>query len=135
NKLPNNFNTERSTSIGNGQYPQIVKEGTPIGSFFGFRYLGVWASDEDVVAKDADENILIDGEGNPKPLSYTDTYTFKGGDPIYEDVNHDGLINLNDVVYLGDSNPNLIGGFGTSLKYRNFDFSTSFHYRLGFDII
>ncbi|MFW5878097.1 MAG: SusC/RagA family TonB-linked outer membrane protein, partial [bacterium] len=27
------------------------------------------------------------------------------------------------------------GGFGTSVNYRNFDFSTSFHYRLGFDII
>ncbi len=135
NKVPENFNTERSTSIGNGQYPQIVKEGTPIGSFFGFRYLGVWSSDEDVVAKDAKGNILIDENGKPKPFRYTDTYTFKGGDPIYEDVNHDGLINLNDVVYLGDSNPNLIGGFGTLVKYKNFDFSANFHYRLGFDII
>lgn len=33
NKLPENFNTERSTSIGNGQYPLRVVEGEPIGSF------------------------------------------------------------------------------------------------------
>jgi hypothetical protein len=39
------------------------------------------------------------------------------------------------VVYLGDSNPNFIGGMGTSLKYKSFDFSMSFHYRIGFDII
>ncbi|MBT6004423.1 MAG: hypothetical protein HOG79_01785 [Prolixibacteraceae bacterium] len=135
NKLPENFNSERSTSIGNEQYPLRVVEGEPIGSFFGFRYLGVWASDEDVVARDADGNTLHDSEGRPIPLRYTDSYTFKGGDPIYEDINNDGKIDLNDVVYIGDSNPNFIGGFGTTVKYKNFDFSTSFHYRLGFDIV
>ncbi len=135
NKLPDNFSTERSTSIGNGQYPRLVQEGEPIGSFFGFRYLGVWVNDEDVVARDADGNIMQDSEGRPIPLRYSDTYIFKGGDPIYEDVNYDGVIDLNDVVYLGDSNPNYIGGFGTNLKYKRFDFSMAFHYRLGFDIV
>ncbi|MCF6357831.1 MAG: SusC/RagA family TonB-linked outer membrane protein [Draconibacterium sp.] len=134
-KLPENFNTERSTAIGNGQYPRRVVEGEPIGSFFGFRYLGVYASDEDVVARDADNNIIHDSEGRPIPMRYSDSYTFKGGDPIYEDINKDGKIDLNDVVYIGDSNPSFIGGFGTTLKYKNFDFSASFHYRLGFDII
>jgi TonB-linked SusC/RagA family outer membrane protein len=135
NELPENFNTERSTSIGNGEYPQIVMEGEPIGSFFGFRYLGVFSSDEDALARDADGNLLRDGEGRAIPLQYTDTYIFKGGDPQYEDVNHDGKIDLNDVVYIGDSNPNFIGGFGTTVRYKNFDFSAGFHYRLGFDII
>ncbi len=135
NKLPDNFNTERSTSIGNGQYPQLVQEGEPIGSFFGFRYLGVWVQDEDAVARDRNGNVMRDSEGRPIPLRYSDTYTFKGGDPIYEDVNYDGVIDLNDVVYLGDSNPNFIGGFGTNMKYKRFDFSAAFHYRLGFDIV
>jgi TonB-linked SusC/RagA family outer membrane protein len=135
NKLPDNFNPERSTAIGNGQYPLRVQEGQPIGSFFGFRYLGVFASDADAVARDANGNILRDAEGAPIPLRYTDSYTFKGGDPIYEDINHDGKIDLNDVVYIGDSNPNFIGGFGTTIRYKNFDFGASFHYRLGFDII
>jgi TonB-linked SusC/RagA family outer membrane protein len=135
NKLPENFNPERSTSIGNGQYPLRVQEGEPIGSFFGFRYLGVWASDENVVARDIDGNIIRDSQGRPVPLRYTDSYTFKGGDPIYEDINHDGKIDLNDVVYIGDSNPDFMGGFGANLRYRNFDFSAAFHYRIGFDII
>jgi len=134
-KLPENFNTERSTSIGNGQYPKRVVEGEPIGSFFGFHYLGVWSKDEDVVARDADGAVMLDNKGIPIPLRYTDSYTFKGGDPIYEDINHDGKIDLNDVVYIGDSNPSFIGGFGTSVKFKSFDFSASFHYRLGFDII
>ncbi len=135
NVLPENFNTERSTSIGNGQYPRLVTEGEPIGSFYGFRYLGVWASDEDVVARDAAGNILYDGYGNPISLTYNDAYIFQGGDPIYADLNHDGDIDLNDVEKIGDSNPNFIGGFGTSLSFWNFDFSMFFHYRVGFDII
>lgn len=134
-KLPENFNTERSTSIGNGQYPRLVAEGEPIGSFYGFRYLGVWARDEDVVARDAEGNILYDGYGNPISLTYNDSYIFQGGDPIYADLNHDGDIDLNDVEKIGDSNPNFIGGFGTSIRFGNFDFSMFFHYRVGFDII
>jgi len=135
NKLPENFNTERSTSIGNGQYPLRVVEGEPIGSFFGFRYLGVYPSDKEVVAKDADGNILYDIKGKIIPMRYMDSYVFKGGDPMYQDINYDGKIDINDVVYIGDSNPNLIGGVGSNAKFKNWDFSVSFHYRLGFDII
>lgn len=134
-KLPENFNTERSTSIGNGQYPLIVTEGEPIGSFYGFRYLGVWASDEDVVARDADGNILLDGYGNPITLTYNNSYRFQGGDPIYADLNHDGNIDLNDVEKIGDSNPDFIGGFGANLRFWSFNFAMNFHYRVGFDII
>jgi hypothetical protein len=63
------------------------------------------------------------------------TYTFRGGDAKYNDRNHDGKIDLNDVTYIGDSNPDYMGGFGTSLSYKDFDISLSFHYRVGFDII
>ena len=113
----------------------MVQEGEPIGSFFGFRYLGVWVNDEDAVARDAAGNIRKDSKGLAIPLRYSDTYTFKGGDPIYEDINNDGVIDLNDVVYLGDSNPSYVGGFGTSVRFKRFDFSVAFHYRLGFDIV
>ncbi len=135
NKLPENFNTERSTSISNGQYPQRVVEGEPIGSFFGFRYLGVYPRDEDALAVDAEGKTITDQDGNPVPMSFVETYTFKGGDPIYQDINYDGKIDLGDVVYIGDSNPDFIGGFGTSFRYKNIDLSCNFHYRLGFDII
>ncbi len=134
-ELPENFNTEKSTSISNGEYPQRVVEGEPIGSFFGFRYGGVYPTDADALAHDVDGNILRDENGNPIPMTYMGTYVFKGGDAIYEDINNDGVIDLNDVVYIGDSNPDFIGGFGSSFDYRNFDLSLAFHYRLGFDII
>ena len=134
-KLPENFNPERSTSLGNEQYPLRIEEGAPIGSFFGFRYLGVFPTDQDAAARDEDGNIMYDSKGNPIYLRFLDTYTFKGGDPSYEDVNHDGKIDLNDIVYIGSSSPRFIGGLGANVKYKNFNFSTSFHYRTGFDII
>ena len=133
--LPDNFNNERSTAIGNGQYPLRVIEGEPIGSFFGFRYLGVYPTDADAVARDENGDIIRDNYGDPVPMTYLGTYVFKGGDAMYEDINHDGVIDLNDVVYIGDSNPDFIGGFGTAFDYMNFDLSCSFHYRLGFDIV
>lgn len=134
-KLPENFNNEASTSIGNGVFPRRIVEGEPIGSFFGFRYKGVYASDADAVASDAAGTTLYDGDHNPVPMTFNGVYTFKGGDSKYEDINHDGKIDLNDVLYIGDSNPDFIGGFGTSLRYKQFDISFQFHYRVGFDII
>lgn len=135
NRLPENFNTEQSTAIGNGDYPRRVVEGEPIGSFFGFRYKGVYPTDADAYARDANGNVLYDSQGNPIPMTYLGTYTFRGGDAVYEDINNDGQIDLNDVVYIGDSNPRFTGGFGSSLRYKNFDLNINFHYRIGFDII
>jgi TonB-linked SusC/RagA family outer membrane protein len=133
--LPDNFNIEQSTSIGNGQYPLRVSLGAPIGSFFGFRYLGVYSSDADAYAKDANGNVIRDNQGSPVPMNYNGTYIFKGGDAKYADINHDGKIDLNDVVYLGNSNPKLFGGFGTGVIFKNLEISCQFYYRLGFDII
>ena len=97
--------------------------------------MGVFPSDADAVAKDAEGNTMYHANGSPIPFRYLNSYTFKGGDPIYKDLNHDGKIDLSDVEKIGDANPDFIGGFGMSLKYKNFNFSTNFHYRLGFDII
>jgi TonB-linked SusC/RagA family outer membrane protein len=133
-KFPDNFNREKSTSILNEEYPLRLQEGQPIGSFFGFRYLGVYPTNESAYALDANGNLLRDYNGDPIPMTYG-TYIFKGGDPKYQDINHDGRIDLNDVAYIGDSNPDFIGGFGGSVKYKNWDINLGFHYRMGFDII
>ena len=134
-EFPGNFNNEVATNIGNGQYPRRADIGQPIGAFYGFRYLGVWPSDEDVVALDAEGNVLTDVNGNLLPLTFNKQYQFVGGDAKYEDINHDGNIDLLDVVYLGDSNPNIIGGFGSVLGWKQFRFSFQFHYRSGFQIV
>lgn len=134
-KLPQNYNTEKATVLTNGKYPQRIQEGEPIGSFFGLRYQGVYASDADAVATGADGTKLYDGDHNPIPMTFNGTYIFRGGDAKYEDINHDGVIDLNDVVYIGNSNPKVMGGFGTSFRYKQFDLNFQFTYRLGYDII
>ncbi len=133
--FPENFNNEVDLSIGNGQFPRRADLGEPVGSFYGFRYLGVWPSDEDVVALNENGDILLDVKGDPVPLIYKGIYPFQGGDAIYEDVNHDGQIDLLDVVYLGDSNPEFIGGFGANFKWKNIRVSIQWHYRLGYMVV
>lgn len=134
-EFPENFNNEVATNIGNGQYPRRADIGQPVGAFYGFRYQGVWSSDEDVVALNADGGILTDVNNNPVPLTFNKQYEFVGGDAKYEDVNHDGNIDLLDVVYLGDSNPDFIGGFGSVVVWKQFRVSIQFHYRTGFQIV
>jgi hypothetical protein len=62
-------------------------------------------------------------------------YKFKGGDAMYEDINHDGNINALDIVYLGSSLPKLTGGFGFNLKYDRWRLNTQFTYRVGNKIL
>ena len=92
------------------------------------------------IAIGADGRVLMDSHGNPIQQVYnfkdgTPLYKFQGGDAIYEDVNNDGQINSLDIVYLGNSNPKISGGFGFSFFYDNWTLKTSFTYRLGHKVV
>ena len=65
----------------------------------------------------------------------TNGYEFQAGDARYEDINNDGNINHQDIVYLGDANPTLTGGFGPSIKYKNWSVDAYFYFRYGSDIV
>ena len=132
-KLPVNL-TQENYSFGNGNYGQKNVIGTPSGSFFGFRYAGVYQTAEDTYARDEDGNIMTDL--NRKPIVMKNgTYTCFPGDAKYEDINHDGIIDENDIVYLGNCMPTVSGGAGFVLKYKRFSLTTFFHYRLGQKVI
>lgn len=132
--LPKNVISE-TTDISNGSYPTKAVVGTPVGSFFGFKYKGVYPTTEDAVAFDKNGNVKKDMYSKPIRMSYDNRYTFEGGDAIYRDVNYDGVIDLNDVLYLGDSNPDFAGGFGVSFSYKEFGISSQFIYRVGYQIV
>lgn len=93
------------------------------------------------VVTDANGRVLMDPEsGRPKRMVYnysdgTSTYQFQGGDAIYEDINHDGQINQLDIVYLGNSQPKVNGGFNLTLKYGNFSIKGRFMYRFGNKVV
>jgi TonB-linked SusC/RagA family outer membrane protein len=137
-ELADNYPLERSRTTGNGDYKRIVQIGNPISSFYGYRYLGVYSTEDDLVATDADGNKIYNPNGEPINMVYnypSVNYEFMPGDARYEDINHDGNINYLDVVYLGDANPEFTGGFGSSVKYKGFSFNIYFYGRYGNEII
>lgn len=132
-ELPSNMSTDTYT-LSNGTYASIVAAGRPVGSFYGFRYLGVYQNTEDTYARDADGNIMNDLNGNPIVMQ-NGSYVVCPGDAKYEDINNDGVINEYDIVYLGNYNPLLTGGFGFNLRYDRITLSASFYGRYGSKVI
>jgi TonB-linked SusC/RagA family outer membrane protein len=136
-EIPEDFDFEFGSEANNGQYARRAMEGHPIGAFYGFRYLGVYPADADAVARDESGEAIYNLQGKPLYMRYgnAEGYRFRGGDAIYEDINHDGLINELDIVWLGDSNPRFLGGFGSKVAWKNLTMTLFFHYRLGQDIV
>jgi TonB-linked SusC/RagA family outer membrane protein len=92
------------------------------------------------VACDDQGNTLYGADGKPLRMVYNykdgaATYPFRGGDAIYEDINKDGNINQLDIVYLGNSNPKMQGGFGLTFQYKRLSLKTQFTYRYGVDVL
>jgi TonB-linked SusC/RagA family outer membrane protein len=122
----------------NGQYLTILQINNPFGSFYGFRYAGVYQDLDATIARDKNGNVILDANEVPVYMRFNypvADYVFQPGDARYEDINHDGNIDKLDVVYLGNANPKYTGGFGPSLTYKNFRFNVFFNFRLDYDII
>ncbi len=134
-----NYKLEDGSVTTNGSYLSLSQIGNPTGSFYGYRYKGVYSTTEETIARDEDGAQIYDATGNPiyMMFNYPDNdYQFVAGDAKYEDVNHDGNINYMDVVYLGNMNPDFYGGFGASVTYKkNLSLSVFFNYRYGNDIM
>ncbi|MEP3837832.1 MAG: SusC/RagA family TonB-linked outer membrane protein [Algibacter sp.] len=122
-------------TTGEGGYLKRIQEGNPIGSFYGYRSLGVFSTSDDLIARDANNEIIYDLDGTPKPLVFNGGYEFKAGDARYEDINKDGNIDRLDVVYLGNANPLLYGGFGPNIRYKNLSLNAFFNFRYNQKII
>jgi len=103
----------------NGTY-HILQEGQPIGVFYGYKFLGVFSRDEDNV----DEVRFGSATGA----------IFKGGDPIWDDLNGDHIIDDNDRQVIGDAQPKFIGGFNNDFSYKNFTLNIFFQFVYGNDI-
>ena len=143
--LNNEFNRN------NGSYLSRVELKRALGSIYGFRYKGVYQyseySPEEIkgvsgpnapVVRDKNGVVILDENGMTKPMMFcagSVDYEFRGGDAIYEDVNHDGSINELDIVYLGSSLPKFTGGFGFKLRWGRFSWNNQFNFRYGNKII
>jgi len=130
-------NKGRVTS--NNVYKVFVQENNPFGSFYGFKFKGVYPDKNATVALDENGNQIVGPNGDKIYMRFaypSIDYVFQPGDAMYEDINHDGNIDYKDIVYLGNGNPKLTGGFGSNLTINgNLRLGFNFTFRTGYDII
>lgn len=135
-QIPSNLSNDfEDNTLGTSVYPYVLEAGKPIGSYYGLDYQGVYSNASDIKSLDSDGNPLMDSNGNLIPLRFENSYIFEAGDAKYNDINYDGKIDMNDVIYLGNVNPDIIGGFGATYSVQGFTASAQFVYRLGHQIV
>lgn len=115
--LPENILT--NGYLQNGTY-HILKVGESIGTFYGWKFLGVYSRDEDNV------NQVKYGSANGK--------VFRGGDPIWDDLNGDKIIDDQDKQIIGNAQPKFTGGLNNDFSYKNFSLNVFFQFSYGNDI-
>ncbi len=144
-----NLNSEFDRN--NGSYLSRVELNRSLGSIYGFKYKGVYQysdyTPEEIkgvsgpnapVVRDENGVVVLDENNRTKPMTFcygSVNYEFRGGDAIYEDVNHDGQINELDIVYLGSSLPKITGGFGFKLHFGRLTWNNQFNFRYGNKIV
>lgn len=92
----------------------VSKEGLPLFTFWGYKYQGVYKTDEEAEAHLS--GYTKAGSVNP----------FHAGDAIFADLNGDGIIDDNDKTNLGNSFPKLSYGLNLTCDYQGFDLNLFF---------
>ncbi|WP_276166052.1 SusC/RagA family TonB-linked outer membrane protein [Zobellia alginiliquefaciens] len=92
----------------------IIREGEPVGSFFGLVHLGTWGTDE------ADEAAK---------------YFRLPGDVKIEDRNDDGVINQADRAIIGKGMPDGYGSLINTFRYKNFELLVDLQFQYGNDVM
>lgn len=123
----------------NGSFISTLHIDNPLGSFYGYVYQGVYTDAKSTIATDKNGNAILNPAGQPVQMRFnypSTNYAFQPGDAKYQDINHDGVIDSRDIVYLGNGNPKFTGGFGPTITWnRNWKLNAFFSYRTGFSII
>ena len=132
-----------------------LKVGDEVGLIYGFVYDGLYQFDEfyfdplnDYIAVPWGSSAADNGTSNncaPREDGYVTVINdISGtsnsgnatlpGKPKFKDLDGDGRITENDRTVIGNTNPQIQGGFGLSGQWKNFDFNANFTYMLDFDI-
>ncbi len=93
-----------STSLfpSGGQVSSILQDGKPMGSFYGYKFLGIWQS-KDQIAKSGTKEAV------------------RPGDPHYADISGDSNITAADRTIIGHALPKFTYGFTSDLTYGRFN--------------
>lgn len=133
-ELPENMQFENYV-FDNKRYAHRIVEGNPVGSFYGYRYLGVYQNQDETYARDLNGNLIYNLNGEPVFMTYNNQRQAYPGDARYADINGDGVIDQYDIVYLGNAMPLFTGGLSLTLRYKGFTLSSFFHGRFGNKVV
>ena len=110
------FNKNEITDLGGDEYilenkRMLKKVGESFGSIYGYKTAGLFQSQEEI-------------DNWPK---YKMTgFKVRPGDLKYVDMNNDGVVDAQDRVVIGDTQPKTVFGFNLSMEYKGFDLSAMF---------
>lgn len=93
------------------------KKGYPVNAMWGYQFCGVWQNDQQ-------------REDNAVTHAYV-SYANTNGYSKYADINHDGILNKDDLVYLGSSDPVVHGSLSNVFHFYNWEINAYFTYSIG----
>ena len=99
-----------------------ASNGEPIGYFWGYKTAGIFQNEQEIKDWIAAGNGVLQADAKP-------------GDVKYYDINHDGVINEDDKVNLGNGMPDFTYGFSFGFDYKGFDFSVQANGQAGNEIV
>ncbi len=97
---------------GNGPYIARAQVGQPVGYFWGYKTAGIFQNNAEVANYKNPAGVVIMPNAVP-------------GDVKFVDTNHDGVIDDNDKVKIGDPNPHFIFSLNLNCEYKGFDLLVS----------
>ncbi len=108
------------SSIGEGTV--LTSVGSPIGVFYGYKTNGVYSTTAEATAEGL--GTMVGSVRKP----------FEGGDVRFVNQDNNNLIDENDMVQIGDPNPDLFGGLTSIMRYNRFTLTAQFNFSIGNDI-
>ena len=114
------YNNIRNSS----QYMYGYKNGYPVNAIWGYKFGGVWHNAEEIRRNELTHTYVSHIQEGSNGTNV--------GRSKYVDVNHDGLLDQNDMVYLGTGDPIVYGGFQNDFTIcKNLNIGFYFAYSIG----
>jgi len=95
------------------------REGYPLNSVFGLRYAGKIQTQEQL-------DKYVNQYKSNSPIIANAINSLRLGDNMFQDVDGDGAITVEDLVYLGTDDPKISYSFNLGVEWKGFDLSTIF---------
>lgn len=105
----------------------LTSVGNPVGLFYGYKTVGVFATDAEAKAAGKDGYLYMEDNAGIRN-------DFKAGDVHFVDQNNDGKISELDKVVIGDPNPDIYGNIFATINYKNLTLTMGWNYSLGNDV-